>query len=348
MYTLHNMWKVFLCITVCKLYRQYISPVYSFSRMILFATIIFLLGFLIFPLLALLLWRWKKGKEKTWQVVPTVIFFVLLLYARFIEPQIINVYTSTIETSLEAPVKAVLFADPQLGVYKGAGFLQRVVDKINEQNPDIVLIAGDFVYAMPPEDLAKTMRPLSDINAPVFAVLGNHDLPLGENFGSELNVILPTLGVQVMEDKFVRWQTPTGEDLVIVGSKDFWHYTKDEREPIANTEQWRPFWMVHSPKVYKPEAVQPEDIVVWLTHNPDTVHYLNPEWDIDVLMAGHTHGGQIWIPGITKNLIPVKHDFIEGKYRINNTDVFVTAGVGETGLPIRFGVPPRIDVIELR
>jgi len=318
--------------------------------MINFALFIYWFGFLFFPLLFFVLWRWNKGKLKTWKMVSLGLFLVFLIYIRFVEPYWLEVQTTTLETPLENEVKVVVFADPHLGVYKGELFLSRVVETVNKQNPDLILIPGDFVFAMPHDQLESILSPLKNLNAPSFAVLGNHDLWLSEDLGDEIVDILAEYNIQFLEDKILKWETPKGEEITLTGSIDFWHYRKDEIEPLKEiADGWsRPSFFVHSPIIEKPENISPEDFVIWLAHNPDTSHYLGAEWDIDMLVAGHTHGGQIWIPGITKNLIPTKHEFVRDWSKINATDVFVTAGVGETGLPIRLGVRPVVDVILLK
>jgi hypothetical protein len=85
-----------------------------------------------------------------------------------------------------------------------------------------------------------------------------------------------------------------------------------------------------------------------LAHNPGTIRELPPAARLDLLVAGHTHGGQIYIPWLTCALLRdacavVRYGFAEvGPYR-----VFVTSGTGMVGLPLRFNAPPRIDVIDL-
>ncbi len=87
-----------------------------------------------------------------------------------------------------------------------------------------------------------------------------------------------------------------------------------------------------------------------LTHNPDTALSYAPNHYPDLTLAGHTHGGQVRIPYLYKRMIPVLGVDIlwdQGLYRYKNGQVFVTSGIGEVGLPLRFLIPPVIDVLEL-
>jgi predicted MPP superfamily phosphohydrolase len=92
-----------------------------------------------------------------------------------------------------------------------------------------------------------------------------------------------------------------------------------------------------------------EDNLVVLTHNPDTTLDYMPNHYPDLTLAGHTHGGQVRIPYLYKKIIPVRGDvpWDQGLYTFEDEKVFVTSGIGEIGLPLRFLIPPTIDILEL-
>ena len=92
-----------------------------------------------------------------------------------------------------------------------------------------------------------------------------------------------------------------------------------------------------------------EDNLVVLTHNPDTTLDYKTNHYPDLTLAGHTHGGQVRIPYLYKKIIPVRGDvpWDQGLYKFKEHKVFVTSGIGEIGLPLRFLIPPAIDIIEL-
>ena len=87
-----------------------------------------------------------------------------------------------------------------------------------------------------------------------------------------------------------------------------------------------------------------------LMHQPDTAALLPPAASATVMVSGHTHGGQIWLPWVTRNrVLPgmSRYGWYEGQYATPAGDLFVTAGTGMIGLPARLGVMPRVDVITL-
>lgn len=87
-----------------------------------------------------------------------------------------------------------------------------------------------------------------------------------------------------------------------------------------------------------------------LTHNPDSAINLGPE--VALVLAGHTHGGQIRIPRLYRHVIPSRYGFDRGEQFLTTprgrVRVYTTVGTGEIGLPMRLFNPPTIDVLDLR
>ncbi|MBT4071865.1 MAG: hypothetical protein HOE80_04045 [Candidatus Magasanikbacteria bacterium] len=269
-----------------------------------------------------------KKKEKVYKnkvlfvlIILALITTVSFLYARFIEPQIILIKNTQIETGFSA--KFVVISDIHLGVYKGTHFLERIVEKINTiEQVDAVLIPGDFIY-YPQEDLEVLFSSLKQIKFPVYAVLGNHDTEESRQYiDEELQKALEENGVIFLSNSSAYIEQ---KNIRILGLGDKW---TDEDD------------------ISKIDKFTIEDNVVVITHNPDTtLEYTNSIPDLTV--SGHTHGGQIRIPYLYKKVIPCVGDFDAGLYDVGENNVFVTAGVGEIGLPMRLGIPPTIEILEL-
>lgn len=262
----------------------------------------------------------KQGKSKLIQLI--VLLFVLLTsWTRLIEPNWI--ITQEHQVSNLYDKKIVLIADPHLGIYKNENFLQRVVNKIN-QIPDIdaVLIAGDLTFEPTfYQNLNDLLQPLSDIEVPVIAVLGNHDVEQpGPNIRNELVTAL--LAHNVI---FLNNQTTQIDDLTIFGLGDKWGNEDD---------------------VSLIQEIQDESKTIIITHNPDTV-YDYPVSTNSLTVAGHTHAGQIRIPYLYKKVIPTENPFDKGIHSTPKGPVFVTSGLGEVDLPMRFLNPPVIDILNL-
>ncbi len=290
--------------------------------------IIFYGSYLAIPFFIYLIFLLVKKKEKVYKnkvlfvlIILALITTVSFLYARFIEPQIILIKNTQIETGFSA--KFVVISDIHLGVYKGTHFLERIVEKINTiEQVDAVLIPGDFIY-YPQEDLEVLFSSLKQIKFPVYAVLGNHDTEESRQYiDEELQKALEENGVIFLSNSSAYIEQ---KNIRILGLGDKW---TDEDD------------------ISKIDKFTIEDNVVVITHNPDTtLEYTNSIPDLTV--SGHTHGGQIRIPYLYKKVIPCVGDFDAGLYDVGENNVFVTAGVGEIGLPMRLGIPPTIEILEL-
>jgi predicted MPP superfamily phosphohydrolase len=249
---------------------------------------------------------------------------VLFIYARFIEPQMLFVNHYQIQTGFKA--KYALIADMHLGIYNNQYILGRTVEKINAMDDiDAVMIAGDFTYEPQFGDMRELFVPLSKLKVPVFAVLGNHDCERpGPKVRTALVKILREYGVKLITNRVAKLK---GVTIVGLGSR----WAREDEVSLL-------------------DSYTSEEKLIVLTHNPDTALSYAPNHYPDLTLAGHTHGGQVRIPYLYKRMIPVLGVDIlwdQGLYRYKSGQVFVTSGIGEVGLPLRFLIPPVIDVLEL-
>ncbi len=291
-------------------------------------SIILYWSYLSFPFLALVLFLiFKKRKQFSQNILHTTILFfflflsLLFIYSRFIERNLILTKTTKIETGFSA--KIVVISDIHLGPYKNHKFLERIVNKINKiEDADAVLIAGDLTY-YPEEDLETLFSPLKDINIPVYAVLWNHDTENpGPPIQKELQRALKNNNIVFLKNTSAEID---GRNISILGLRDKW--TNDDDISLI-------------------EKYKKEDNLIVLTHNPDTtLKYTNSIADITV--SGHAHGWQIRLPFIYHSVIPCEGEFDQWLYETDYGKVFVSAGVGEVWLPMRLGVPPTIEILEL-
>ncbi len=247
----------------------------------------------------------------------------LFIRTRFIEPQRIQVTETTVDIGIDSRV--VLISDLHLWVFKDWVFLQKVVNQINRlEDIDMVLIAGDFTFE-PTRDqqLDELFAPLRDLNVPIYAVLGNHDVEQPwPDIRKELIQALEKNNVTLLNNDIIKLQKYF---LVWLGD----HVNAEDE-----------VWLLND--------FSPLNKVIVLTHNPDTtLDYINH--NADVTLVGHTHCGQIRIPfifnAIKKFVIPVEGNFDRGLTHEKYTDLFITCGVGEDWLPMRWNNKPTIDVI---
>ncbi|AOW12428.1 hypothetical protein LPB72_08295 [Hydrogenophaga crassostreae] len=256
------------------------------------------------------------------------------LWSSLVEPQQLQV-RETVLTGLPEgaePVRLAVISDVHWGLFFRDSQLQGLVDKLNTLEVDAVLVAGDWTHE-PPLDLKTGLAPLASIRHPVYGVMGNHDVEApGPPLTEALREALKANGVQMLEGRMVTWK---GWELV--GLDDQWGGSPGP--------QVAALW----PNERGHDRPQPSRRIV-LAHQPDTLALL-PEQGAFLAIAGHTHGGQIWIPGLTPWWLRntnSEQSWWNGLYSTRVGPVFVTPGVGTVGLPARLAVPPMIDVIELR
>ncbi|MFN0022317.1 MAG: metallophosphoesterase [Parvularculaceae bacterium] len=255
----------------------------------------------------------------------------ILAYARFIEPRILLTVEHKASLGRCLPqagsVRVAVFSDTHEGIFGNAIPIARIARRVGAADADLVLIAGDFTYYLEPEKFAETFAALGAISAPVVGALGNHDIGLpGPNVGKPLTASLEEIGV-ILLDNERREFTIHGATIEVVGLSDLWGKQQDRT-------------------LLEKRGAAPRLV---LTHNPQTLMELLPRQSVDFLFAGPTHGGQINIPFVTCALMPgICRVARYGLAETPRGPVFVTSGTGMIGLPMRFNVPPVIDVITVK
>lgn len=219
----------------------------------------------------------------------------------------------------------------------------------NQLQPDLVVLTGDHVTDDPEpiHGLVQHLRQLQSRYG-VYAILGNHDIvPAGSK--EIITEAFTDGGIQVLWNQIAY---PFGVDLPIVGLADYW---SREFDPAAVMNQLA----AHTPRIV-------------LSHNPDTTPHLQA-WRVDLQLSGHTHGGQVVIPGlgpiptwyqrvrryVPKALRPwipymredcykvVKHwEWAQGLYQVGSNSLYVNRGLG-TYFPGRLFCPPELTVFTL-
>lgn len=283
-------------------------------------------SWLVVPAVACLLWRWRRDRRHRAVLAVLLLGCGVFAWARFVEPQLIRVdHTELRGTGMQARI--ALVSDIHLGVYKDRRFLERLVERLDALPVDAVVIAGDLTYEPQRLVLSEAFAPLSALRVPVYAVLGNHDQQApGPDIDAPLREALRAHGVRVVEGmvftdaRGIRW----------AGLGDRWAGKDD-------------------PGFLRTASAPTPAIVV--AHNPDSAMELRPG-EAAIVLAGHTHGGQIRIPWLYRKVIPSAHGFDRGEQiapaAAGPVRVFTTRGVGEVGLPLRLFNPPTIDVLQLR
>ena len=220
-------------------------------------------------------------------------------------------------------------------IHAGAPFiddlkLRLLVERTNQQQPDLVVLLGDFMsqdtwhgHRVAPEIIANHLKYLQ---APlgVYAVLGNHDW--WDN-GYEVRRSLEQAGIRVLENEVSEVKRREAS-FWVVGLSDLWTRPQKVPETLAKTPPGSP--------------------IIALTHNPDV--FQNLPKTVPLLLAAHTHGGQVNFPLIGTPVVPSRYGqrYSAGHVFENDHHLFVTTGIGTSILPVRFRVPPEIVILTIQ
>ena len=280
--------------------------------------------------------KWTRGAKfiaAFWLLI-TLLSSVLGLWAFWFEPASLRVVSTSLQVSRWPAtcrdLRVVVLTDLHVGSpYIGIDKLKAIVARANAQKPDLVLLPGDFViqgvaggHFVPPESAAIV---LAALHAPmgVYAVLGNHDHWLS---AARVQAALESNGIPVLEDRSVRIRRGACA-LSLVGVSDFNEGQHDVQRAL--------------------QGVPAGAAVLAFTHNPDVFPSIPSR--VPLTIAGHTHGGQVYLPGIGRPIVPSEFGqrYAIGHVREGGRDLFVSSGVGTSILPVRFLVPPEITVLEI-
>lgn len=227
-------------------------------------------------------------------------------------------------------VTVVFASDLHQGPFAGKDEMDKLVNKINELEPDMLLLGGDYVENGS-SDKTELLDGLSRIEAPLgkFAVLGNHDT--GDS-AEAWRKLLANEGVTLLQNESAV-VTHKGGKLHIVGVGDYTTRQADSKAAMQNV----------------PNGV----VCLFLSHNPDILYTImgaTYENRIGLTVSGHTHGGQVSLFGIytpiTNSLYGT--EFLSGWSEMSGYMHLTSNGVGTTIAPIRFMAPPQIHFITLK
>ncbi|WP_110111763.1 metallophosphoesterase [Bacillus sp. CGMCC 1.16541] len=257
------------------------------------------------------------------------------VYAKYIEPNRLDIVRQTIHASnLPASfdgMKIVQFSDIHLGLSYHLPHLEKLIDTMNALHPDIVLFTGDLIDIPNEYQHANEVAPiLKRIQAPLgkYSIYGNHD---HGGYGTELyRNIMQQADFKLLMNDVQKIQLVDQTYIHICGLDDVM-LGKPEYSKTLNQLQRNVFSiaMVHEP-----------DVAVKVAN-----------YEVDLQLSGHSHGGQIQIPFYGPLITPPFGTvYSEGFYEVgeSNMQLYVNRGLGTTRLPFRFLATPEVTVFTLR
>jgi uncharacterized protein len=232
-------------------------------------------------------------------------------------------------------IRIAQLTDFHCGKQIPVGYLEDALARATGEKPDLIALTGDFVHKgyRHVKAAAKLFR---NLKAPlgVFAVLGNHDFAVRNALGFRrhrglhlaITDALGEQGVTVLRNQSVRFDR-NGNGLVVAGIDDLWSKEADPTAALCDQ-------CSKTPRIL-------------LAHNPQSIELLD-DHRADLVLSGHTHGGQVDWPGLGRVLLGKKAKrWAAGLYPHNGGHMYVNKGVG-FGWRFRFGVRPEIAVFTLR
>jgi len=262
----------------------------------------------------------------------------LALYASEVERHWIEVVHTEIRLSglPEAfhGLRVAQLSDIHMDEYTEEFFLRDAVARINQLQPDVVLLTGDFVSGLPRGVKFATGAAWRCANLLTglhctrrYAVLGNHDMAVGAQAVIEA---LTANGITMLENAKVPLERD-GARLWLAGVED----------PLVG----RPDPDLAVPASIRNVAGEP---VILLCHAPDYVDFMLRYAGgraVDFVLSGHTHGGQVRLPIIGAMQLPMLgKKYVEGHFQFGKLQLYVNRGLGTVGIPFRFDCPPEITL----
>ena len=259
-----------------------------------------------------------------------------LLDMYLVEPNWIKIDRVVINDSHLAPImkgtKIVQISDIHL---KETGFRERqLIQKVNDLKPDILFITGDLFSSLKDRDADDQYRAIYDliksfkVSIAIFGVLGNYDDYLLHY--PERLVELRSAGIDILHEENRKILLPNNETFWLAGS--FYDSYRDNTSSLLKAL----------------EAIPPKAPVILLNHYPD-VFEKAVNAGINLVLVGHTHGGQIGIPFLIHiSNYAYKSNYMSGLFSSGKTKMYVNRGIGTTNFPVRFLCRPEITVFDFQ
>jgi len=205
---------------------------------------------------------------------------------------------------------------------------KRVIDKINNKDFDILVITGDYLYKRDTNYFSELERFLDKLNyeVPVVAILGDGDYKTGL---SKLRNIITDFNITLLENDSLSLEIKDNKiNIIGVGSPDLNYHNLPQAVSSINLD---------------------EGYNLLLSHTYDIIDSISPYMNIDLILVGDTHGGQINIPLIGEKVLKslFNFEYLKGKYDINGTVLYVNRGIGTSKLNVRLRCRPEIALIEV-
>jgi predicted MPP superfamily phosphohydrolase len=233
------------------------------------------------------------------------------------------------EPLLERPLRLVQITDTHLGPWQSVDRLKRRIAELVARDPDLVTLTGDFLTMESmgtPGCLTEALAPLIPLADRCVAIFGNHD----HEAPGQVREAMEANGIRLLIDEEACFATPIGP-VQFVGA-DF--VSSGHREHLKDLLERFPR--------------RPEHARILLLHDPVGFHSV-PDDDVDLVLSGHTHGGQVGLVslGLDWTALSASRWPDQGLFGKGRNRLYVHRGTGFYGFPLRIGVPPEHSLLEI-
>lgn len=259
-----------------------------------------------------------------------------LLYARLnLETTRRRIHLGRLPQSFHG-FRILQLSDIHIGPFMSAEEIRKYVTIANEIEPDLVALTGDFI-TWDPKTQEAVVKALSGLHAPfgVFGCLGNHEM--WTDAEDSITGLFSQIGIRVLRQASARIELH-GEMINLVGV-DF-----QTRARLGTPgEGFVTTYLRGVERLVRSDAVN-----ILLSHNPNTFDRA-AELGIDLSLAGHTHGGQLALEFVHRNISPSRliTPYVKGWFQKGGAQLYVNRGIGTIAVPIRLNARPEITVFEL-
>ncbi len=277
----------------------------------------------------------KKKERKTFYkkflIFLIIIFVITILYSFLVEPKLFLIHEKSIQSSKISDnmhgLKIVEFSDLHYGTSINKNNIKKITKNINMLKPDIVIFAGDLIddtYTPTTEDIKLITEQLSNINASLgkYAIYGNHDYDI-----DPFQNIMYDSDFQLLKNSYDLIYKDNTNPILLYG-------VDDVLEGTPNLEEYN---KLKDQNIYK----------IILVHEPDYIEEIDTE-KTDIVLSAHSHNKQVNLPLIGNLYLPKgAKKYYKNHYKVNNTDLYISNGIGCSKIGVRLFSIPSINFFRL-
>lgn len=268
-------------------------------------------------------------------IITSIILVLVILYSRFIATSGLKIHEYKVVnsdiTEQYNGLKIVHISDIHYGSTVNNKKFEKIIEQINFIKPDIVVLTGDLIDEKFEYNFEELVNNLSNINAKLgkYAISGNHDYSV-----EDYNDLISDGGFINLDNTYELIYNNSMNPVIISGISS---NIKDTTDLAIKTSKFDEYISSSEKPVYS----------ILLMHEPDSVDNLNID-NYDLILSGHSHNGQINIPLLKNLYLPkLSRKYYNGHYLINNTNLYVSNGLGTSGLRFRLFSKPSFNLYRI-